>query len=91
MKIQKLLFLYLTTSSPDSKTCAWSLFDPMKPGKTFQHIEAEPPYWSVLEAMRDGWRLLQASPMVDQRESTVYRLGAPAHEFMLERFEEVEG
>ena len=55
---QKLLFLYLGNSSLESEVVGWSLYD----GTTDEMFEAagedaEPPYTSVLDAMRDGWRV----------------------------------
>ena len=56
---QKLLVLYAANSSPDSPVGAWSLFDGTGREKHMAGDADEPPYSSVLAAMRDGWRVIQ--------------------------------
>ena len=51
--------------------------------------EYEPPYDSVLAAMRDGWRVFQASPLPERSAAT--GTGQLANEFWLERNVNVEG
>jgi hypothetical protein len=60
---QQLLVLYAASSSPDSPVGAWSLFDGTGREKHMAGDGDEPPYSSVVAAMRDGWRVIQLPPM----------------------------
>lgn len=59
---QQLMILHCASTDLLSPTVAWAVYDgaapsgaaPMRTGDA-----KEPPYLSVLEAMRDGWRVLQ--------------------------------
>jgi hypothetical protein len=61
---EQVLILHLANKSLDSQTVAWALYDgaspegslPSRPGD-----ESDPPYPSVVAALRAGWRLLQMS------------------------------
>ena len=56
---QKLLVLYAANSSPDTEVVAWSLYDGTS-DETYEATgEAVPPYATVLDAMRDGWRVIK--------------------------------
>ncbi len=68
MTREQVLILHLANKSLDSQTVAWALYDgaapegssPSRPGD-----EDEPPYGSVVAALRAGWKLLQVSqPLV---------------------------
>ena len=58
---QQLLFLYLTHPNPTAPTIAWSLFDGTGQAERISGDADEPPYGSVLEAMKDGWRVMQVA------------------------------
>ena len=49
--------------------------------------EKVPPYSSVLDAMRDGWRVFQASPMPER--SAAAGTGQLANEYWLDRIVQV--
>ena len=89
---QKLLFLYLGNSSPESEVVAWSLYD----GTTDETFEAagehaEPPYASVLDAMRDGWRVIQVPALKTPQVGREYENDYLDFEFVLEKMEAVNG
>ena len=51
--------LYAANSSPDTEVAAWSLYDGTS-DETYEVTgEAVPPYGTVLDAMRDGWRVIK--------------------------------
>jgi hypothetical protein len=64
---EQVLILHLANKSLASHTVAWALYDgaapegalPSRPGD-----ESEPPYRSVVAALRAGWKLLQMSGSV---------------------------
>jgi len=84
---QKLLILYLGNASLNSDVVGWSLYD----GTTDEELDlgenGEPPYKSVLGAMRDGWRVIGIpsiqSPLIGKEHQTDYL----QFEFVLEKME----
>ena len=89
---QKLLFLYLGNASPESEVVGWSLYD----GTTDETFEAagentEPPYQSVLHAMRDGWRVIQLPGMRAPQVGREYEVDYLDFEFVLEKLETING
>ena len=64
MDCQQVLVLYLRNSALDSEVIAWSFWDGCSDEEHFAGETDEPPYASGLEALRDGWRLIQMSPLL---------------------------
>ncbi|MCX6369376.1 MAG: hypothetical protein NTX57_22115, partial [Armatimonadetes bacterium] len=56
---QKLLVLYLHYPSLNSGVCAWSIWDGTGKEHHTTGDSDTPPYNSVIEAMKDGWRVIQ--------------------------------
>ncbi len=89
---QQILILHLQSGDLGSQTVAWALYDGALPADAVQMqtgSEYQAPYESVLDAMRDGWRVFQASPQPERSAAT--GTGQLANEFWLERNVEVEG
>ena len=87
---QKLLMLYTHTPDLKSPVCAWSIYD----GTGREHHTTgdsdTPPYKSVLNAMQDGWRVLQLPqlyPAVPGMELTTSYL---RWEYVLEQIVSIE-
>ena len=86
---QQVLVLYLQTSALDSGVVGWARYDgsaqttPMA-GDSDQH-----PYASGVAAMRDGWRLIQASPLVSEAPGAEFRTSYLKYEFFFERLVDV--
>jgi hypothetical protein len=82
---QQILVLYLSTSSLASKVVGWSSFD----GATTEAQDAgdttDPPYRTGLEAMRDGWRLFQASQLLPPSAGEEYATSFQKFEFFFEK------
>ena len=55
---QKLLYLCSKSSHPRSPIISWELYDPDEPHQPTLPSQ-EPLYNSVLDALADGWRILQ--------------------------------
>ena len=86
---QQLLVLYATTSSPDSDVGAWSIFDGTGRQAHMAGDAGQPPYGSVLAAMRDGWRVIQLPPLQAAPPGAEHDTAFLKYEFVLERL--VEG
>jgi hypothetical protein len=81
---QKILYLLSRRSDMQAKIVSWQLCDPGS--ETEPTLPSpEPPYASVIDAVRDGWRILQfpspqSYPFTEQNSYVGY-------EFVLERFD----
>jgi hypothetical protein len=87
---QQLLLLYAHRPNLDSHVGAWAIYDGT--GK-HQHTTGDsdkPPYASVLEAMRDGWRVIQLPPQFPAYPGMEYRTSFLKFEYVLEKLVEVE-
>jgi hypothetical protein len=82
---QQLLILYATSSSPDSPVGAWSLFDGTGREKHMAGDGGEPPYSSVLAAMRDGWRVIQLPQLRPPARGAEHETAFLEYEFVLEK------
>jgi len=91
MKRQKVLVLYLADSALDAHVIAWAQYDGT--GRT-QHMAGdaeEPPYPSGLAALRDGWRLIQMTPMLPHAPGTEFTTAYLKYEFLFEQWVDVDG
>jgi hypothetical protein len=86
---QRLLVLYAASSSPDSPVGAWSLFDGTGREQHMAGDTDEPPYSSVLAAMRDGWRVIQLPQLRAAATGAEHETAFLPYEFVLEKL--VEG
>lgn len=87
---QQVLQLYTTNSSFASNVVAWAFHDGSDgegPGVPDRGSAA--PYVTGLDALRDGWRLLQMSQLLPPREGEEHHVSYLPFEFMLERMVEV--
>jgi hypothetical protein len=90
MKKQKLLYLYLANSAPSSGTIGWSLFDGTGQDEPNYQADAEAPYGSALEAMRDGWRVIQVPVLSPDLPGQEYKTDYLKFEYILEKMEECD-
>ncbi len=79
------MVLYLSDSSLDSATVAWAFFDGTGERRHMAGDDDKPPYKSGLAALQDGWRLIQASPLLDHVPGNEYRTGYLRYEFFFEQ------
>ncbi len=86
---QQLLLLYAATSSPESPVGAWSMFDGTGRQTHMAGDAAEPPYASVVAAMRDGWRVIQMSTLESAPAGAEHDTAFLKYEFVLEKLVEV--
>jgi len=83
---QQVLVLYLASSALDSPVIGWSIYDGSSMETPQTGHQDEPPYGSGLAAMRDGWRLIQASPLISHQVGQEFRTDYLKYEFFFERW-----
>lgn len=86
---QQLLVLYLGTSALDSNVLGWSRYDGTGRSKPTMGDSDEPPYSTGLEALCDGWRLLQMSQLTAHERGNEYEVNYLPYEFLFERLVDV--
>jgi len=82
------LVLYLKNSALDSPVLAWAQYDGS--GETL-HMAGDddaPPYVSGVAALRDGWRLFQASQLLPHPRGEEFDLAYLKYEFFFEQWVE---
>ncbi len=81
---QQVLYLYSKSTNIRSPVAGWTRYDPTKPREPTLPSQ-EPPYDSVIEAMADGWRVVQfpISKLYDYQGMENDYLG---FEFVLEKW-----
>ncbi len=88
---QIVLVLYLSNSALDSRVKGWTIYDGT--GKE-QHTTGDseiPPYGTGLEALRDGWRVIQFPQLIPPYPNMEYTTSFQMYEFIFEKLEEIDG
>ncbi len=85
---QKLLVLYAHSPDLNSATVAWSIYDGTGKEKHTTGDSEEPPYASVVAAMRDGWRVIQFPQQHPAYPGMEYNTAYLKYEYILELLEE---
>lgn len=79
---QQVLYLYLEHSGLDGRVVGWTFHDGA--GRDAE-LPGSPPYKTGSGALRDGWRLLQSSPVPARYPGAERVTGRLEHEFLFER------
>ncbi len=85
---QQILILHLSGSDLESSTVAWALYDGTLPKGHMQMNsgdQEEPPYRSVIEAMQDGWFVIQLPALPYYLRGEEHEVGHLPYEYVLER------
>jgi hypothetical protein len=82
---QHVLVLYLENSALDSRVIAWANYDGSGKTRSMTGDSDQPPYKTGLQALRDGWRLIQASPLLPHAAGDEFRTGYLKYEFFFEK------
>jgi hypothetical protein len=85
---QKVLALYLANSALDSTVVGWSLWDGTGETRRMAGDEDAPPYPTGLHALREGWRLIQVSPLLPHAQGEEFDLAYLKYEFLFEQIVE---
>ena len=81
---QLLLYLYSKSTNLRSPLGGWAVYDATAPDEPVLPSQ-EPPYASVLDAVRDGWRIVQF-PRPELYNFTDVDNAYLTYEFILEKF-----
>ena len=90
MRRQTVLVLYLANSALDSPVVGWSRYDGTGATRHMAGDADEPPYRTGLDALKDGWRLFQASQLMPHQRGAEFDVSYLKYEFWFEQLSEVE-
>ena len=82
---QQVMVLYLANSSLDARTIAWAIYDGTGKKRHMSGDSETPPYSNGVDALRDGWRLFQASQLANHTPGDEFRTGYLKYEFFFEK------
>ena len=88
MRRQTVLVLYLSNSALDSPVVAWTRYDGTARKRHMAGDEEEPPYRTGLDALKDGWRLFQASQLNPHAPGVEFDVSYLKYEFWFEQLTE---
>lgn len=87
---QKVMVLYGMTSALDSPVVSWAVWDGTGRETHMPGDSDKPPYKRGLDALLDGWRLLQMSQLLPHYPGEEYTTSYQKYEFVFEKLEEVD-
>lgn len=87
---QQVMVLYLSSSALDTGVIAWSVYDGTGATRHMTGDSNEPPYRTGLDAIKDGWRLIQASPLTSHTSGEEFRTDYLKYEFFFEKLVPVD-
>jgi len=82
---QQVLVLYLATSALDDRVVGWSVYDGSGATRPTTGDSDEPPYETGLDALKDGWRMIQAAQLLPPQAGHEYDVSFLKHEFFFEK------
>jgi len=88
---QKVLVLYLGNSALDSQVKGWSYYDGTGQENPTTGDSDTPPYATGVEALRDGWRVIQFPQLIPPYPNMEYTTSFQMYEFIFEKLEEIDG
>jgi hypothetical protein len=86
---QKVLVLYLANSALDSSVKGWSMYDGTGKAHHTTGNSLEPPYQTGLDALRDGWRVIQFPQLIPPYPGEEYTTSFMKYEFVFEKLEQI--
>lgn len=84
---QKVLTLYLSTSALDSQVLGWAIYDGTGAENFTTGDNTEPPYETGLDALKDGWRLIQHPILIPPYPGEEYSTSFMKYGFVFEKLE----
>ncbi len=86
---QQVLVLYLQTSALDSKVIGWTQYDGTGHQQHMAGDQDRAPYATGLAALKDGWRLFQASTLDPHAPGDEFRTAYLKYEFFFEKLVDI--
>ena len=86
---QKVLVLYLSTSALDSEVMGWSIYDGTGKENYTMGDSLEPPYPTGLDALLDGWRVIQIPTLIPPYPGEEYTTSFMKYAFVFEKMETI--
>jgi hypothetical protein len=86
---QKVLVLYLASSALDDSVKGWSVYDGTGKEAHTTGDSATPPYKTGLDALKDGWRVIQFPQLIPPYPGLELTTSFQKYEFIFEKLEEV--
>jgi hypothetical protein len=86
---QKVLVLYLDNSALDSNVKAWTIYDGTGKDSYTAGDSLEPPYTNGLDALKDGWRVIQFPQLIPPYPGEELSTSFLKYEFVFEKLENV--
>jgi hypothetical protein len=87
---QQVMVLYLKTSALDTSVIGWTFYDGTGKARHMAGDSEEPPYRTGLEALQDGWRLIQASPLTSHVTGDEFKTDYLKYEFFFEKMTDTD-
>ena len=87
---QKVLVLYLSNSALDSRVKGWSIYDGTGREAHTTGDSSVAPYKSGLDALKDGWRVIQFPQLIPPYPNMEYTTSFQMYEFVFEQIEQVD-
>lgn len=84
---QQVLVLYLASSGLDAEVVGWSSYDGTGRTDPTTDDSDQAPYATGVDALRDGWRLFQASQLIPPYPGHEYDTSFLKNEFWFEKLE----
>lgn len=87
---QQVLVLYLSNSALDSNVKSWSIYDGTGESRPTTGDSNTPPYKTGLDALLDGWRVIQFPQLHPPYPQMEYTTSFQMFEFVFEKLKEIE-
>ena len=84
------MILWLHTPDLNSAVGAWAIYDGTGRERHTTADSEEPPYHSVVDAMKDGWRVMQLPQQFPAYPGMEYNTSYLKFEYILEKMEEID-
>lgn len=87
---QKVLVLYLSTSALDSDVKGWAIYDGTGKESYTTGDSSEPPYTTGIDALYDGWRVIQFPFLIPPYPGDEYSTSFMKYMFVFEKLETID-
>ena len=88
---QKVLILYLSNSALDSQVKGWTVYDGTGQDAFTTGDSDTPPYETGLDALKDGWRVIQFPQLIPPYPGLEYTTSFHQYEYIFEKLEALDG